>query len=95
MVEVAAFAATAAGEDRVNASCNEIPGKGRQAIVMALCPPIFDGGVSALDVARLLQPLAKSFELRRETRRRSAAEKTNRWPRLPSQRGNRRNSHRA
>jgi len=55
---------------------NEIAGKRREAIVVTLCPAIFDRYIPSFDIADLLQPMVKIDCLVRSAVGRSTVEKS-------------------
>ena len=83
---VAALAATAADVGRDyhgHRASNQIGRQGRQPIIMAVCPAIFDRDVLALDKADFLQALAeRGHEMRRDRRANCCGE--NRSPASPA-----------
>ena len=61
---------------------HQIGCQGRQSIILALCPTVFDGDILALDVAGIVQTLAEGGQTERIGLRGSDAEPANHRQRL-------------
>jgi hypothetical protein len=69
------------GHDHGDTSANQIGGKLRQSIVLAVSPAKFERNIRAFDVSSLLEALAKSSQILCEGFERCGVQKPDHWDR--------------